>query len=63
METLELYNPTRFVVPVRVKDGTEIRQINLQPRTSMTIVKDQITDTIANLTDPRRRMLVIREKN
>lgn len=53
-----LFNPNKFLVPVMLKTVTnELEQINLQPKASLTITSEQMTDNIKNLTSSRKNIL------
>lgn len=57
---LKLYNPNRYSVPVMLKDGDSLKQVNIMPRRSLEITPEQISDSVANLTSPSRKVLVLK---
>lgn len=59
LSKLILKNPNRFSVPVMLKDGNGFKQVNIMPRKSIEITEDQISDSVANLTKPERKILTL----
>lgn len=57
---MTLYNPNKYVVPVSIiRDGI-MTQVNLRPKSSIDIDQNEVTDSVLNLTSPKRQELVIK---
>lgn len=51
-------NKSRQLIPIMVKEGTKLVQKNLPPKE--TIVVDQLTDSIINLSHDSRKLLEVK---
>lgn len=57
---LTLYNPNKYVVPVSIIRNGIMTQVNLRPKSSIDIDQNEVTDSVLNLTSPKRQELVIK---
>lgn len=55
-----LKNPNRFTVPVTIRRDNQLVQVNILPKSSITIGRDEMTPAVRNIVESKNHLLVMK---
>lgn len=55
-----LKNPNRFTVPVTIRRDNQLMQVNILPKSSITIGRDEMTPAVRNIVESKNHLLVMK---
>lgn len=55
-----LRNPNRFTVPVTLRRDGKLEQVNIKPKSSITVDRKEITPVVTNIVESKNNLLIMK---